>query len=69
MTSKSLLFVVVFFLFLIATGGFGFSMYSVTIYSNQITDATGVKFEIVLAICGAILLFLFAALALYTLVG
>lgn len=68
-TSKSLLFLVVFVLFLIATGGFSFALYSVLLYSSQITAATGIKFEVILSICGSILLFLFAALSLYTLVG
>lgn len=64
---KKILFTIVVLLIMIATGGFIFSIYSLIQNWSTRLDDSGIKFEIILALCGAILLFLFDCLGLYTL--
>lgn len=64
---KKILFTIVVLLIMIATGGLIFAIFSITQNWQNRLDPTGMKFEIILALCGAILLFLFDCLGFYTL--
>ena len=66
---KAILFTIVVILFFVAGGGLGFSIYSVLANINMFSNKNGVPFEIILALCGGILLFLFFCLGGYTLIN
>lgn len=67
--NKAVLFTIITLLLAVAAGGLGFSIYSILTNAWQFYNQKQIGFEIILAICGAGLLFLFFFLATYTLVG
>lgn len=66
---KKYLFIVIIILFLISSGGAGFALYSLIGGDAKLSENnTNLRIEVILALCGAFLMFMFLIIAMYTLV-
>ena len=68
-SQKKLLFVIILLLMIVSCVGFGFSLFTIIATGSLNDNRNGLSFQIILAICGVALLFLFIMLGVYTYVG